>query len=170
MMRMRRSSVLLLAGIAFLGIGCQPPVSAPPPAVPSAYAVLPDTLVCVIDRSTPRGLTEIPAKVGEAGVVLLADGQVQPLEVVHPTNMIAGYAGRETWLTQNEPISLDGRRYLRTGGERRVAIDLLVRAGEFRGVLLFAGQEDSPPVDALYVPTAPGCIFQAYVREDLMRR
>src|SRR5690606_24214579 len=106
---------------------------------------------------------------GEDGVVLLEDGRIESLEAIHPVSVIAGYAGREAWLTRGDPISLDGQRYIRTGGERRVTPDLLARAGEHQGILLFAGRDDSPPADALYVPTAPGCIFQAFVREDLIR-
>jgi hypothetical protein len=140
------------------------------PAVPPEYAALPDATVCVVDRSSPTGLREIPGKTGPGGIVLLVDGQVRTLESVHPVNLIAGYAGREGWLTRGDPVSLDGRRYVRTGGERRIGPTLLRRAGEHQGILLFAGVEDPPPADALYVPTAPGCIFQAYVREDLIRR
>lgn len=146
------------------------PAGAPAPAVPPSYAALRDTLVCVIDRSSPRGLREIPAKVDGQTVVLWSDERITPLESLHPVNVIAGYAGREGWLIRGEPILLDGGRYARTGGERRVAPSLVRRAGEHQGILLFAGEEDPPPADALYIPTAPGCVFQPYVREDLIRR
>jgi hypothetical protein len=141
------------------------------PALPPEYAVLPDTIVCVVDRASPTGLREIAARQGAQGVVVLDDGgAVRPLESIHPVNVIAGYAGREQWLTRGDPITHEARRFLRTGGERRIAPDLLQRVGEHQGILLFAGQDDPPPRDALYVPTAPGCIFQAFVREDLLRR
>jgi len=146
------------------------PAPAPAPRAPAAFVALPDTIVCVIDRTSPSGLAQLGAKVGAEGVVLFADGAVRPLESVHPIGVIAGYAGQEQWLTQGEPIVYDGRRYPRVGGERRIASELIRRVGEHRGILLFAGEEDSSPIDALYVPTSPGCIFQGFVREDLIRR
>jgi hypothetical protein len=156
--------------VAFLGLiaACGPPpgpASAPPPP---GYAALPDTVVCVVDRASDRGLRALSAKTGETGVVVFLDGAVRPLEEVHPIGMIAGYAGAEEWLRRGDPVSHGGRRYLRTGGERRIGLELLRRIGDHEGILLFAGEEDPPPPDALYVPTAPGCIFQPYVREDLL--
>lgn len=164
-----RILVPAIAAVILAACSSGRPSGGPSPEPPE-YAALPDTIVCVIDRSTPRGLRDLPAKVAGSGVVLRTDGEVRPLDAVHPVNVIAGYAGRESWLTRGEPISVDGRRYTRTGGERRIGIDLVRRAGEYQGVLVFAGQEDTPPPDAVYIPTAPGCIFQAYVREDLMRQ
>jgi hypothetical protein len=149
--------------------GCSsPPSAGPQPDIPPAYAALPDSLVCVVDRAMPLGLRELPAKVQGDEIVVLEDGQITPLEDVHPVNVIAGYAGRESWLTRGEPISFSGASFVRTGGERRVRATLLQRVGEHRGILLFAGAEDTPPVDALYVPTAPGCVFQPFVRQDLL--
>jgi hypothetical protein len=157
------------AVVLLIAAGC---ASAPPPnpqpAVPAAYAALPDSLVCVVDRAMPLGLRELPAKVQGEEIVILEDGQITPLEAVHPVNVIAGYAGQESWLTRGEPIPFAGNTFSRTGGERRVRATLLQRVGEHRGILLFAGGEDAPPMDALYVPTAPGCVFQPYVRQDLL--
>jgi hypothetical protein len=171
MNRVKRAGLFAVLLIGSISTGCAPPQPATPvPALPPEYTSLPDTVICVVDRASPTGLREIQAKVGESGVVLYVDGQIRPLEAVHPVAMIAGYAGREGWLTRGDPIALDGSRYMQTGGERRIGVDLLRRAGEFEGILMFAGVDDPPPADALYVPTAPGCIFQAYVREDLLRR
>jgi hypothetical protein len=145
------------------------PAEEPGPVLPPQYVALPDTLVCVIDRAAPSGLASLPAKIEDGGVVVFADGRVSALEEVHPVSMIAGYAGREAWLTRGDPVPFSGASYVRTGGERRIGIELLDRVGEHEGILLFAGLEDPPPADALYIPTSPGCIFQAYVREDLIQ-
>lgn len=142
----------------------------PRPEVPASFATLPDTLVCVLDRAAPSGLTQISAKKDGGTVVTLDGSEVRPLDELHPVNVIAGYAGREPWLSRGEPITYLGRTYSNVGGERRVGIELLERIGEHRGILLFAGTDDDPPADALYVPTAPGCVFQPFVREDLIRR
>lgn len=162
---------ILICGVAWVLAGActvAPPRTAAP-AMPPEYVALPDTLVCVIDRAAPSGLSELPAKVDNGQVVVFADGSVRSLSEVHPVSMIAGYAGREGWLTRGDPVPFSGARYVRTGGERRIGIELLQRVGEYQGILLFSGLEDPPPADALYIPTSPGCIFQAYVREDLVR-
>ncbi len=140
---------------------------APTPAPPPDYAILPDTLVCVVDRAAASGLREITAKKRDAGIVLFLDGAIRPLESVHPVDYIAGYAGREQWLRDGEGIQLRGDTYERTGGERRIGLELLWRVGEFRGITVFAGRDEGSRPDAVYVPTAPGCIFQAFVRADL---
>lgn len=155
--------------VLLLVTGCSSaPSRGPQPSVPPAYAALPDSLVCVVDRAMPLGLRELPAKVQGDEIVILEDGQITPLEAVHPVNVIAGYAGQESWLRQGQPIPFAGTSFARTGGERRVRATLLQRVGEYRGILLFAGADDGPPVDALYVPTAPGCVFQPFVRQDLL--
>lgn len=155
--------------LLILAAGCtSAPARGPEPQLPAAYAALPDSLVCVVDRAMPLGLRELPAKVQGDDIVILEDGQIARLEDVHPVNVIAGYAGRETWLTRGEPIPFAGTTFSRTGVERRVRATLLQRVGEYRGILLFAGAEDAAPVDALYVPTAPGCVFQPFVRQDLV--
>ena len=61
---------------------------------------------------------QIPAKIAGSGLVLLSDGQIQPLSSVHPVNVIAGYAGQEPWLIRGDPISFQGSR---TGGNRAPA-------------------------------------------------
>ncbi|MQA90204.1 MAG: hypothetical protein GEU90_08215 [Gemmatimonas sp.] len=160
--------VSFVALLAMMATGCGPtPVPQPTPAPPPEYVAMPDTLVCVVDRATPVGLTHLPAKVGSQGIVVYSEGAIRPLEEIHPVNMIAGYAGQEEWVARGDPIPFSNARYVRIGGERRVDLDLLARVGEHLGILLFAGRED-PATEALYIPTTPGCIFQAYVREDLI--
>lgn len=161
----------VLAGALLLsGCGMQRGLSQGSP-VPADYAALPETVVCVVDRSSERGLRDIPARSGAGGsIVLLVDGRVQPLEAVHPINVIAGYAGSEPWLTRGDPIPHQGRTFVRYLGERRIDSELLQRVGEHQGILLFAEAGTAPPARALYVPTAPGCIFQGYAREDLMNQ
>lgn len=160
---------LCLAVVLMVLGGCgSSPARGPQPNVPPAYAALPDSLVCVVDRAMPLGLRELPAKVQGEQIVILQDGQITPLEAVHRVTVIAGYAGQEDWLRRGEPIPFAGTTFARTGGERRVRATLLQRVGEYRGILLFAGAEDAPPIDALYVPTAPGCVFQPFVRQDLI--
>jgi hypothetical protein len=171
MTKAKRVAPALALATLLMAAACASREVAPPPgpSLPPEYAMLPDTLVCVIDRSAESGLREISARKRDGGVVLFLDGAIRPLESVHPVDYIAGYAGREQWLRDGEPISLRTDRYARTGGERRIALNLLWKTGEFRGITLFTGRDDGARPNAIYVPTAPGCIFQAYVREDLIQ-
>jgi hypothetical protein len=137
-------------------------------STPERWATLADTTLCVVDRSSPSGLRELAAKMESDGrVVLLENRRIVPLEDVHPVSLLAGYAGREPWIAGGTPIQHAGRRFIKTGGERRVPMNLLRRVGDHQGALLFASPEESSP-EAVYVPLRPGCVFQAYVREDLL--
>jgi hypothetical protein len=149
-----------------------PPASAPPPpAGPTAaarYATLPDTTVCVVDRTTTRGLRDLPAKRAQTGgAVVLVGGEIQPIETLHPTNVIAGYGGQETWFQGGQALTVQNRNYVRYGGERRIPLEQVTRVGEFQGIPVFASPTDPTPPPAVYVPVRVGCIFQAYVRQEL---
>ena len=151
------------------------PSPAPGPAPSGAtqrYAALPDTTVCVVDRTTDRGLRDLPAKRSENGsVVVLINDQIRPLEEVHPTNLIAGYAGQEPWFTRGQNVSVQSRAYIKYRGERRVPLDQLRRLGEYQGIPLFGPPaETAAAPQAIYVPVRVGCIFQAYLREDVYRQ
>ncbi len=167
---MSSSSLLALAVSvsAFAAAAC---AGNPDPArePPAGYSSLADTAVCVVDRASERGLRELAAKRdGQGRTVVLDDGEVRPLESVHPVSLLAGYGGAERWFVAGDAIPFGGQRFLKVEAERSIPRDLLARVGEYQGILLFADPGDDPPPDALYVPVRPGCIFQAYVREDLM--
>lgn len=137
---------------------------------PERYTALADTTVCVVDRTTDQGLRDLQAKRSEdSEVVLWTGGRMQPLTKIHPVSLIAGYGGAEPWFARNEPISFRGQRFNKVETERRIPSNVLARVGEYQGILLFADPKDQPPPEAVYVPVRPGCIFQAYVREDLLR-
>lgn len=163
-------SILLTSAAALALTACglnRGPSSAPPSP---SYTALPDTLVCVVDRTTDQGLRNLQAKRDASGAaVLWTNGATRPLEEVHPVNLIAGYGGSEPWFSRNEPISFRGQRFTKVERERRIPAEVLARVGEHRGILLFADPKDQSPPQAIYVPVRPGCIFQAYVREDLLR-
>jgi hypothetical protein len=146
------------------------PTPEPQPTLEERYAAMPDTAVCVVDRTTQRGLRKLEAKKSpDQGIVLLVAGEIRPLDELHPVGVMAGYAGRESWLSAGEPIALQGRRYEKVGGERQVQPEQLQQLEEYRAIPVFADPSDVPPPRAIYVPVRPGCVFQAYVRADLLR-
>lgn len=164
------SALLALAACAAPGGFGAPGGTAAAP-VPADYAALPDTLVCVVDRAAPTGLRNLAAKKAADGGVLLFDaGEVRVLEDVHPVALLAGYAGNEGWLERRETLVFGPERYVLYQGQRRVPIDLLESVGEFQAIPLFAARGEDAPHPTLYVPVRPGCVFQPYVRSDLVPR
>ena len=146
------------------------PAPPPPPSAAQQYAALPDTVICVVDRTTDRGLRDLQAKRAANGsVVLLVDNTIRSIDEIHPVGVTAGYAGQEVWFTGGQPVTLQGRSYVKYGGERRVPLNQLRRVGDFQGVPLYGAPADSVRPQAVYVPVRVGCIFSAYVREDLYR-
>lgn len=174
---MNATKLAVGAALVALAAACgrtPPPRTGPPasagPSSAQQYAALPDTTVCVVDRTTDRGLRDLQAKQSTNGsVVLLVDGEIQALESIHPVGVTAGYAGQETWFTRGQPVALRGLSYVKYGGERRVPLDQLRRVGDYQGVPLYSAPADTVRPQAVYVPVRVGCIFTAYVREDLNR-
>ena len=169
MMRPLHRSVLLASAVSLVLAACASGGgrSARPPA---EYTALPDTTVCVVDRASDQGLRDLQAKRDAGGsAVLWTGGAVQPLERIHAVSLVAGYGGSEPWFTRGEPIAFRGSRFTKVESGRRIPLEALARIGEHQGILLFADPKDDPPPEAIYVPVRPGCIFQAYVREDLLR-
>lgn len=172
MNRTRRAGLLLL-GCALAGCAHHPSSSAPSPdggpSEAARYAALPDTSVCVVDRTATRGLRALDAKRDAEGQpVLLVSGHIEPLAKVHPVSVVAGYAGNEPWLADGSPITVQGRRYVKVGGERLVPLDQLQQSGDVHAVPVFSSPSEARPPKAVYLPVRPGCVFQAYVRADLL--
>ncbi|CAN5823707.1 hypothetical protein BH23GEM8_BH23GEM8_18540 [soil metagenome] len=138
-------------------------------AAPAGWAAMADTTLCVVDRTAPSGLRNLAAKIDASGrVMVLSSNRIQTLDEVHPVSLLAGYAGSEPWMSgAATPVRHADRRFIRAGGERRVPIELIARVGDYQGVPLFASPAERP-AEAVYVPLRPGCVFQAYIREDLM--
>ena len=168
--------ILALFGLA-LASGCArhpsvAPIPAPPPPPSAAerYAALPDTAVCVVDRTTRRSLRSLAGKIESDGqVVVLVAGRIQKLETLHPIGVAAGYAARESWVVAGEPLNIQGRRYEKVGPERLIGLEQVQHAADYRSIPLFTDPNDASPPKAFYLPIRPGCVFQAYVRSDLLR-
>jgi hypothetical protein len=170
---MRTSSApwpLLLLTLALPGCGLfrsAPPPPAPP--APAPHAVLTDTTVCVVDRTTREGLRSMRAQVDGLGrIVVPMEGGLVPLEELHRVEAAMGYAGREDWLVQRSPIPFREMTFVAYESERRIPADQLRRVGAHRGIPLFGDPAEASPV-VLYVPTRPGCIFQPYLWDQVAR-
>lgn len=159
-----------VAIVALITAGCGTVALAGDPAAysPESFESLPDVTVCVVDRAAESGLRELTAKRAHDGrSMLLVGGRVVPLEDVHAPGIVAGYAAAEPWFT-GDSISVAGGTYVKAGGERRIEATQITRVGDYEAIPVFASTSDQLPPEAVYLPTRPGCVFQAYVRSDLM--
>ena len=160
----------LVSIIALATTGCGPVALAGSEHAyaPDSFAALPDVTVCVVDGAADSGLRDLAAKRAHDGrTVLLIDGEVVSLEQIHAPGIAAGYAAAEPWFT-GDSIAVGQHAYVKVSGERRIEADQITRVGELHAVPVFASRSDDPPPDAVYLPTRPGCLFQAYVRADLL--
>ncbi len=157
-------------------VGCPPPKESAPRAGPApdvvagqaGQAVSPPLevqrmRVCVVEGATLR---EVEAMYDPATGDTLVAGQA--MATAYPAS--AGYAAGATWYINNEPIIVNGRRYVRFGLPRVVGVTEVARAGEYQGVGVFTEASATGTPDVVYVPVRPGCEFQPYQLEVAISR
>jgi hypothetical protein len=155
---------------AILCGGCASRMTPPSPAAGSSHPpprtqveasrAMREIHVCVLEDGRLRA---VRAAYDPAGGDTLYGGR--PFRDAFPDT--AGYAASERWYLENETISWERRRYIKYGLPRILAPRELLPGGRHGGVAFFieAGTEGTPGI--IYVPTRPGCEFQAY-QWDLM--
>jgi hypothetical protein len=90
-----------------------------------------------------------------------------------------GYAAGSTWFINNDAITFMGRRYVKLGLPRILGVSEVTGAGMYEGVPVFAengampapaanGRQSGP--DVIYIPVRPGCEFQPYQAEQVIKR
>lgn len=72
------------------------------------------------------------------------------------------HAGEARWYLDNEPVTFDGIRYLRTGVRRTLSPGEVRRVGSAHGVTVYRETGTTGLVDVLYVPVGTGFLFEAY--------
>jgi len=140
-------------------------VTPPPPVAPPAEVVPPapvapatqEIQVCVVQDGN---LTNVTATFNPATNDTTVNGQ--PFGTAYP--MGAQYAANATWFINNEPVTFQGRRYVKYGLPRVLNVNEVTRVGEFQGVSVFAEAGQTRP-EVIYVPVRPGCELQPYQTE-----
>ncbi|HEV2735709.1 MAG TPA: hypothetical protein VGV85_12765, partial [Longimicrobiaceae bacterium] len=136
-----------------------PPVAPPPP--PPALPAAPEMQtirVCVVEGTALR---EVEAMYNPATGDTTVAGQA--FATAYPAT--TGYAGGATWYINNEPITINGRRYVRFGLPRVVSPTDVTRTGEYQGVGVFTDASATGTPDVIYIPVRPGCEFQPFQYE-----
>ena len=120
-----------------------------------------DLRICVV-----RGgeLREVTARYDVASGDTTVEGS--PFAEAFPAS--EGYAAGARWYVENEPIPFLDRRYIKYGLPRPAAIDSVRKVGEYRGVPVF-GEVGEPDLPVLLLPVRPGCEFQQYQYEPVLR-
>jgi hypothetical protein len=132
-----------------------PPVAVtPPPAAPEMQTIR----VCVVEGTALR---EVEAMYNPATGDTMVAGQA--FATAYPAT--TGYASGATWYINNEPITINGRRYVRFGLPRVVGVTEVSRTGEYQGVGVFTEASATGTPDVIYIPVRPGCEFQPYQYE-----
>lgn len=156
----------LAGGLGACGGAREPAAAAAPAPVPPPFAPVSaagrSTSVCVVqDGELRRVPAQYDARTGDT----LVNGR--PLAAVRRDTV--GYAAAAEWYVRGEHLAVDRRRYVKYGLPREILPELLTRAGEYRGVRLFAARETVSQAtehgqtsDIRYVPVRPGCVFQPY--------
>lgn len=147
---------------------CRPQLlERPPPDTIALPAPPPDTVVVV--RGTPPArpsdrVVELCLATGDAVEVLITvrgDTLMGPKRVslsgVRPALVFAGtYAQGKAFYEDGGPVTFDGRRYASTASLIRANCAEIERAGEYRGVPLFADRGAARPPAAIYLPVRAG--------------
>jgi hypothetical protein len=136
-----------------------PQVLPPPPPPPPPATVDPTPIrICVVEGGA---LTEVEARYNTAtSDTLSMDGR--RFSEAYPAG--AQYAGGATWYINNEPVTFNGRRYVKYGLPRVLGTTDISRAGEYQGVPVFS-EGGNIGADVIYIPVRPGCEFQPYQTE-----
>jgi hypothetical protein len=122
-------------------------------------------MLCVSDPLASRRLRTVEVVVdAESGDTFAVEGDdTLPLAMLFPPGR--NYARGRGWFVSDAPVAFAGRGFRKDGAPASVPADALRPAGVFGDTWIFrratAGEEDR-----IYVPTGPGCEFQAYRTED----
>ncbi len=125
----------------------------PAPAAPSMQQIQ----VCVVQDG---GVASVMAMYNPAAGDTTVNGQ--PFATAYPAG--AQYAANATWFINNEPVTFQGRRFVKYGLPRVLGVSEVTRVGDFGGVPVFAEAGQTRP-DVVYLPVRPGCEFQPYQTE-----
>jgi hypothetical protein len=128
-----------------------PPAQQPQPQAPTTRAIQ----VCVVQGGA---LTTVTAQYNTATGDTTVNGQ--RFATAYPAT--TGYAAGATWYINNQPITVNGRRYVKYGLPRVLGTTEVTRTADYMGVPVFAEAGATGATEVLYVPVRPGCEFQPY--------
>jgi hypothetical protein len=127
------------------------PVPPPPPQPPIGRAVQ----VCVVENGALRNVeVQYNTQSGDTTVNGRRFSDAYPATT--------GYAAGAPWYINNEPVTVNGRRYVKYGLPRILGVTEVSRTADYQGVPVFAEAGAMGGTEVLYLPVRPGCEFQPY--------
>ncbi len=131
-----------------------PPAVQPPPPPPPPVETR-NIQVCVVQGGALSNVTAVyNTRTGDTTV------NGQRFSTAYPAT--TGYSAGATWYINNEPITVNGRRYVKYGLPRVLGVSEVTRTADYMGVPVFAEAGATGATEVLYVPVRPGCEFQPY--------
>ena len=137
-------------------LACAPPAPPTPGIIATPVPPPPaEVRLCRMRNGVPRIVT---AQVSAATGDTLVDGR--RLAAAFPPDE---YAAVQSFVLGDQPVTLDGRRYVKYSTPRTLAPDEVTRAGEFMGMPVFV-QAGTPAgtAEVLYLAVDAACEFQPY--------
>jgi len=139
------------------------PIAPPPPVVVEPTPPPPppvvnnnrDIQVCVVEGGMLRNVTATYN-------TQTADTTYQGRRFNEAFPATTGYAGGATWYINTEPLTINGRRYVKYGLPRVLGVNEVTRVADYMGVPVFAEAGATGATEVIYVPVRPGCEFQPY--------
>jgi hypothetical protein len=132
-----------------------PPAPPPPPAPPETRLSARDLQVCVLENGALRHVrVDYDTRTSDTTF------NGRPFSEAYPET--TGYAADASWFITNEPVPLNGRRYVKYGYPRVLGVTEITRVGEHQGVPVFAGAGATSATEVVYLPVRRGCEFQPY--------
>jgi hypothetical protein len=131
----------------------QPQPVRPPPPSPGLQET--HVRICVVENGALRNVSaEYDTRSGDT----LFNGR--RFSEAYPAT--TGYAVSAPWYIDNEPVTVNGRRYVKYGLPRILGVTEVSRTADYMGVPVFAEAGATGGTEVLYVPVRPGCEFQPY--------
>jgi hypothetical protein len=115
--------------------------------------------VCVVEDGQ---LTEVEAAYIPPDTVMIEGGIEVQFSSIYSVADTLAYAATKGWFIDNRRLRLGETVYAKEGSLRFLPFDQLTRVSSVTGIPVFSAEDMPRPYDHLYIPVAPGCIFQPY--------
>ena len=118
---------------------------------------------CIIENGVLKEI-EIDYDTKTGDYFVTTGGTNKLFDEAYPSSA-AHYAAGATWYINNEPIVLDGKKYVKYGLPRVLGVNEIAKHTDYKqvGVYVEAGSTGTPEI--IYLPVRTGCEFQPYQKE-----
>jgi hypothetical protein len=145
------------APVADGALACAPPAPNITPTPTPTPPPLAEVRLCRMRGGRPHVIT---AQVNPVTGDTMVDGQA--LAAAFPADE---YAAAQAFVTADQAVTLNGRRYVKYSMPRTLAPEEVAWAGEFMGMPVFVAAGTAGTAEVVYLPVRAACEFQPYQLE-----